>query len=118
MTGIITTAIQVVGGLVLLVLLIGLLRKLFKRPEVTVRDAGELNVVPIGGDPLLGGYAPTAQLGGLAGGRCARRPLPGHRPDGRAAGGGQPVRAAAGRRRRARGHGPGADRRVPAGAHG
>ena len=65
MTQIITTAIKVVGGLVLLVLLVGLLRKLFKRPEGAV-DAGAMNIVPIGTDPALGGYAPTQQLGGFA----------------------------------------------------
>jgi flagellar M-ring protein FliF len=80
MTAIITTAIQVVGGLVLLVLLVGLLRKLFKRPEPTVRDAGELNVLPLGGDPALGGYAPTAQLGGLAGAGALSAPFPGTAP--------------------------------------
>ena len=80
MTDIITTAIKVVGGLVLLVLLTGLVRKLFKRPEPTVRDAGELNVVPLGGDPVLGGYAPTAQLGGLAGAGALASPYPGTAP--------------------------------------
>ncbi|MGT2425894.1 flagellar basal-body MS-ring/collar protein FliF [Amnibacterium kyonggiense] len=65
MTDIITTAIKVVGGLVLFVLVVGLLRKLFKRPEPVVPDAGVLNIVP-GGDPALGGYAPTQQLGGFA----------------------------------------------------
>jgi flagellar M-ring protein FliF len=80
MTDIITTAIKVVGGLVLLVLLLGLLRKLFKRPEPLVRDAGELNVLPLGGDPALGGYAPTAQLGGLAGAGALGAPYPGTAP--------------------------------------
>jgi flagellar M-ring protein FliF len=80
MTDIITTAIKVVGGLVLLVLLTGLVRKLFKRPEPTVRDAGELNVVPLGGDPVLGGYAPTAQLGGLAGAGALASSYPGDAP--------------------------------------
>ena len=68
MTGLITTAIQVVGGLVLFVLVVGLLRKLFKRPETSPLDAGALNVVPVvPGDPGYGGYAPTQQLGGFAG---------------------------------------------------
>jgi flagellar M-ring protein FliF len=66
MTDIITTAIKVVGGIVLLVILLGLIRKLFKRPEVTAVDAGAMNIVPIGTDPALGGYAPTQQLGGFA----------------------------------------------------
>ncbi|WP_375387793.1 flagellar basal-body MS-ring/collar protein FliF [uncultured Amnibacterium sp.] len=67
MTGIITTAIKVVGGLVLFVLVVGLLRKLFKRPEPTAVDAGAMNVVPVvPGDPGYGGYAPTQQLGGFA----------------------------------------------------
>jgi flagellar M-ring protein FliF len=65
MTGIITTAIKVVGGIVLLVILLGLIRKLFKRPETTPMDAGAMNIVPIGTDPSLGGYAPTQQLGGF-----------------------------------------------------
>jgi flagellar M-ring protein FliF len=62
MTDIITTAIKVVGGIVLLVILIGLLRKLFKRPEEGSMDAGAMNVVPVGTDPMLG-FAPAAQLG-------------------------------------------------------
>ncbi|GAA2751317.1 flagellar basal-body MS-ring/collar protein FliF [Amnibacterium kyonggiense] len=65
MTDIITTAIKVVGGLVLFILVTGLLRKLFRKPEPTTADAGVLNIVP-GGDPALGGYAPTQQLGGFA----------------------------------------------------
>lgn len=67
MTKIITTAITVVGGLVLLVLLLGLLRKLFTRPEGGApRPAGTMNIVPMpAADPMLGGYAPPAQLGGL-----------------------------------------------------
>ena len=67
MTDIITTAIKVVGGLVLFVLVVGLLRKLFKRPEPTLPEPGTMTVLPMGGDPALGGYAPTAQLGGLGG---------------------------------------------------
>jgi flagellar M-ring protein FliF len=66
MTGIITTAIQVVGGLVGLVLLFTLLRKLFKRREPEALDGGVLNIVPgVPGDGSLPAYAPTAQLGGL-----------------------------------------------------
>jgi flagellar M-ring protein FliF len=65
MTDIITTAIKVVGGLVLFVLVVGLLRKLFKRPEPVLPEPGTMTVLPMGGDPALGGYAPTAQLGGL-----------------------------------------------------
>jgi flagellar M-ring protein FliF len=69
MMDLIKTAIQVVGGLVLFVLVVGLLRKLFKRPEQGSVDAGAMNVVPGGMpmDPAYGGYAPTAQLGGFAG---------------------------------------------------
>ena len=65
MTDIITTAIKVVGGLVLFVLVVGLLRKLFKRPEPTTPEPGSMTVLPMNGDPALGGYAPTAQLGGF-----------------------------------------------------
>jgi flagellar M-ring protein FliF len=64
MTQIITTAIKVVGGLVLLVLVVGLLRKLFKRPELDPREAGAMTVLPMQGDPNAG-YAATAQLGGF-----------------------------------------------------
>ncbi|MBW4043095.1 MAG: flagellar M-ring protein FliF [Acidobacteria bacterium] len=80
-TGLITTAIQVVGGLVLFVLVVGLLRKLFKRPEEGALNAGTMNVVPIGTDPSLGGYAPAAQLGGFGAGPTAlQSPLPGMAP--------------------------------------
>jgi flagellar M-ring protein FliF len=81
MTAIITTAIKVVGGIVLLVLLLGLLRKLFKRPEPTAVDAGALNVVPgVPGDPGYAGYAPTQQLGGFAGAGALPGGFPGTAP--------------------------------------
>ncbi len=77
MTGLIETAIKVVGGLVLFVLVVGLLRRLFKRPEQTTVDGGTLNIVPsappviadpslVGGatpGTLRAGTAPTAVLG-------------------------------------------------------
>ena len=67
MTSIITTAIQVVGAIVLLVLLLVLIRKLFKRQEPTTLDAGAMSIVPgTPGDPAFGGYAPTQQLGGFS----------------------------------------------------
>ena len=69
MTQIITTAIQVVGGLVFFVLLFGLLRKLFKRPENDPRDAGAMNVMPLPvpatpsrGAGQLGGYGAAGVL--------------------------------------------------------
>lgn len=68
MTSIITTAIKVVGGLVLFVLVVGLLRKLFKRQEPTVVDGGTLNIVPtpLPADPMLAGGGLHASLGGAA----------------------------------------------------
>lgn len=68
MTSIITTAIKVVGGLVLFVLVVGLLRKLFKRPEPTVVDGGTLNIVPtpVPGEPVLMGGGLHGSLGGAA----------------------------------------------------
>ena len=78
MTDIITTAIKVVGGLVLFVLLVGLLRKLFKRPEEGAVNAGTMNVVPIGTDPSLGGYAPNGQVGAFGAQPVAlHAPMPG-----------------------------------------
>jgi flagellar M-ring protein FliF len=78
MTGLITTAIQVVGGLVLFVLVVGLLRKLFKRPEEGAVNAGTMNIVPIGTDPSYGG---SAQLGGYGAGPTAlRSAVPGMAP--------------------------------------
>ncbi len=66
MMELITTAIKVVGGLVLFVLVVGLLRKLFKRQEPQVVAAGPMTIVPAPGDPLYTG-APTQQLGGMGG---------------------------------------------------
>ena len=68
MTQIITTAIKVVGGLVLFVLVVGLLKKLFTRSDVTVLDAGALNASHAGtaADPILLGGT-SAQLGGYEG---------------------------------------------------
>ena len=81
MTGLITTAIKVFGGIALLVILISLLRKMFKRPEETAVDAGAMNIVPIGTDPTgLGGYAPTQQLGSFGGQQPQFAPMPGMAP--------------------------------------
>ncbi len=80
MTELITTAIKVVGGLVLFVLVVGLLRKLFKRPEGSALDAGPMNVVPMPGDPMYGGYPPTAQLGGYGPAGALGAPMPGTAP--------------------------------------
>ncbi len=62
MTRIITAAIWVVGGLVFFVLLVFLLRKLFKKPERDAVDGGEFAIVPPApaGDPALG-YLAGAQ---------------------------------------------------------
>lgn len=63
----ITTAIQVVGGLLALVILIVVLRKLFKKPEPAAVDAGELNVFPLAAPAApehpLGQGHDAAQLG-------------------------------------------------------
>lgn len=80
MTELITTAIKVVGGLVLFVLVVGLLRKLFKRPEGSALDAGAMNIVPMPGDPMYGGYPPTAQLGGYGPAGALGAPVPGTAP--------------------------------------
>lgn len=80
MTELITTAIKVVGGLVLFVLVVGLLRKLFKRPEGSALDAGPMNIVPMPGDPMYGGYPPTAQLGGYGPAGALGAPMPGTTP--------------------------------------
>lgn len=80
MTELITTAIKVVGGLVLFVLVVGLLRKLFKRPEGSALDAGAMNIVPMPGDPMYGGYPPTAQLGGYGPAGALGAPMPGTAP--------------------------------------
>ncbi|WP_375405189.1 flagellar basal-body MS-ring/collar protein FliF [uncultured Amnibacterium sp.] len=80
MTELITTAIKVVGGLVLFVLVVGLLRKLFKRPEGSALDAGAMNIVPMPGDPMYGGYPPTAQLGGYGPAGALGAPMPGTTP--------------------------------------
>lgn len=80
MTELITTAIKVVGGLVLFVLIVGLLRKLFKRTEGSALDAGAMNIVPMPGDPMYGGYPPTAQLGGYGPAGALGAPMPGTAP--------------------------------------
>lgn len=80
MTELITTAIKVVGGLVLFVLVVGLLRKLFKRPEGSALDAGAMNIVPMPGDPMYGGYPQTAQLGGYGPAGALGAPMPGAAP--------------------------------------
>lgn len=80
MTELITTAIKVVGGLVLFVLVVGLLRKLFKRPEGSALDAGAMNIVPMPGDPMYGGYPQTAQLGGYGPAGALGAPMPGTAP--------------------------------------
>jgi flagellar M-ring protein FliF len=79
MTALITTAIKVVGGLVLFVLVVGLLRKLFKRPEGST-DIGAMNIVPLPGDPAYGAYPQTAQLGGFGPAAALGGPTPGTAP--------------------------------------
>jgi flagellar M-ring protein FliF len=65
MSRMITAAIWVVGGLVGFVLLVLVLRKLFKKPEQDVVDAGRLSVVPPAApvDPALAGGTPRLQGG-------------------------------------------------------
>ena len=66
MSQLVTAAVWVVGGLLAAVVLLILVRKLFRRPDVTVLDAGALNVVPVAPSPMdavLNGSAPTAVLG-------------------------------------------------------
>lgn len=72
MSGIIQTAIKVVGGLVLFVLVVVLLGRLFRRQDPTVRDLGTMNIVPPGEPVIVGNMsavpidatAPTAVLRG------------------------------------------------------
>jgi flagellar M-ring protein FliF len=65
MSRMITAAIWVVGGLLGFVLLVLVLRKLFKKPEQDTVDAGQLSVVPPVSplDGVLAGGAPRLQGG-------------------------------------------------------
>lgn len=67
MSRIIAAAIWVVGGLVGFVLVVFILRKLFKKPEREAVDGGELAVVPpvLPMEPALVGAAPTQRLTGV-----------------------------------------------------
>jgi flagellar M-ring protein FliF len=76
MSRILTAAVWVVGGLVSFVVLVLLLRKLFRKPEPEAIDGGELNVFPVSpsGVPVITGTIPSVRLDGPA--QPATTPMP------------------------------------------
>jgi flagellar M-ring protein FliF len=76
MSRILTAAVWVVGGLVSFVVLVLLLRKLFRKPEPEAIDGGELNVFPVSpsGVPVITGTIPSVRLDGPA--HPATTPMP------------------------------------------